>query len=74
MNLQRRILRRNCRSALEWVLPCSNFHLGSKIVGYTVGNHLLTAPHPRHRKYKFPTVYPTIYLPKWKFLTQLSPK
>ena len=33
----------------------------------------LTAPLTRRRKTKFPTVYPTIYLPKWKFWIQLSP-
>ena len=33
-----------------------------------------TAPLARRRKTKFPTVYPTIYLPKWKFWIQLSPK
>ena len=27
----------------------------------------------RRRKAKFPTGYPTIYLPKWKFWIQLSP-
>ena len=27
----------------------------------------------RRRKTKFPTGYPTIYLPKWKFWIQLSP-
>ena len=33
-----------------------------------------TAPLMRCRKTEFPTVYPTIYLPKWKFWIQLSPK
>ena len=39
-----------------------NVHLGRIIVGYTFGNHVL-----RLRKTKFPTIYPTIYLPKCKF-------
>ena len=33
-----------------------------------------TAPLVCHSKTKFPTVYQTIYLPKWKFWIQLSPK
>ena len=32
-----------------------------------------TAPLARRSKTKFPTVYPATYLPKWKFLIQLSP-
>ena len=31
-------------------------------------------PLTRRRKTKFPTVYPTIYLPKWQIWIQLSPK
>ena len=33
-----------------------------------------TAQLTRRCKTKFPTIYPTIYLPKWKFWIQLSPK
>ena len=56
-----------------------NSHLGRYIVGYTFGKHVLrlrttrfTAPLARRRETKFPTVYPTIYLPKWKFWILLS--
>ena len=45
-----------------------NFHLGRYILGYTV-RHLVL----RHHKTWFPNIYPTIYLPKWKFWIWLSP-
>ena len=32
-----------------------------------------TAPLMRRRKTKFSTIYPSLYLPKWKFWIQLSP-
>ena len=41
---------------------------------YEIQNcRFILTPLMRRRKTKFPTVYPTIYLPKWKFWIQLSP-
>ena len=41
--LQRSNLRQNCRSALEWGYPYSNFFLGGRgdVVGYTFRNQVL---------------------------------
>ena len=65
-----------------------NFHLGRYIVGYTVRNLVLRRRlrvavklnfwpyirrYTRRRKTKFLTVFPMIYLPKWKFWIWLSP-
>ena len=66
-------LRRNCRSALEWGQPYSKFSFGEvyRLI-YALESHFM-APLPHHRKTKYPTVYLTIYLPKWKFWIWLSP-
>ena len=54
---------------LHKCIRIQNFHLGRYIFGYTVRATL-----PRRYKTKFLTVHPMIYLPKWKFWIQLSPK
>ena len=46
-----------------------NFHLGSYIVRYTFGNQILLLLE-HFNKTKFPSVYPTLYLHKWKFYQQ----
>ena len=42
-------------------------------IGPVCRKSCFTAPLTRRCKTKFPTVYPTIYLLKWKFWIQLSP-
>ena len=46
------------------------FHLGSYIVGYICGNHVLQL---RRSKTKFSTVYQTIYQPQMKNLNMVIP-
>ena len=48
------------------ILGCISSDIRSEII--------ILAPLTRRRKTNFPTVYPTIYLPKWQIWIQLSPK
>ena len=67
-------LKGNVNSALEWGLPYSKFSFREVYRRIYLQKSRFMAPLTRRRKTKFPTIYPTIYLPKWKFWIQLSPK
>ena len=51
-------------SAIEWGYPYSKFSFGEVYRRIYVRKSRFTSPLTRRRKTKFPTVYPTIYLPK----------
>ena len=72
-NISSTFWRKNVKSALEWEQPYSKFSFGEVDCRIYVRKSCFTAPLTRHHKTKFPTVYPMIYLPKWKFWIQLSP-
>ena len=57
-------LREKFNSALEWGYPYSKFSFGEVYRRIYVRKSRFTALLTRRRKTKFPTVYPTIYLPK----------
>ena len=57
-------LKGNVNSALEWGLPYSKFSFREVYRRIYLQKSRFMAPLTRRRKTKFPTIYPTIYLPK----------
>ena len=66
-------LSKKCYVCIRMGITVFKMFIGEVYRRIYVRKSRFTAPLTRRRKTKFPTVYPTIYLPKCKFLIQLSP-